>query len=163
MDILRGLGDHPVWCQNWVNKCEHIKFIQTYMNPIVKHAKINFFFNMRRDWKIFIFNLSPILLLFWGLKYCTPSSQQLEHSDSTLRGWQHFTRGADPQFLVRYWCLLWTPSTCTSQSVYRSNQPPLLGPTAWMNTHEHLLSPPESRVRMLQLLTGGCTVFETPK
>ena len=43
-----------------------------------------------------------------------------------------------------------------------SPQPPPHGPSAQMNTHEHLLSPPEIRVWMLQLLTGRHTTFRFP-
>ena len=43
-----------------------------------------------------------------------------------------------------------------------SPQPPSYGPSAQMNTHEHLLSPPEIRVWMLQLLTGGHTILRFP-
>ena len=38
---------------------------------------------------------------------------------------------------------------------------PLLGPSAGMNTHEHLLSQPKIRVWVFQLLTGGCTILRS--
>ena len=71
------------------------------------------------------------------------------------------------EVLIRYsWqdtgVLLGPPPLECHSPYAESPQPSPFGPSAQMNSHEHLLSPPEITVWMLQWLTGGRATFRFP-